>query len=317
MKVFLTGGSGFLGYHIAAVFLKEGWNVTGLVRRSSKTDHLRKLGVELHTGELLYGDGYRNAMANASVVVHCAGAIQALSYKEFHKVNALGAGEVARVASESGVRRFILISSLAARGPFGVPEGPVSDYGRSKLEGEREVVARAGGMEVVIVRPPVIFGQGDRGLHSVFWMAHKGWFPLYGDGQRRLSIVHGKDVARGVFLLASHKGDVPSGPYYPADPSNPTWLELAGLFEEALKRRLKKLRIPGQFFKIAAALSSGWGTLVRKAPLFSLDKEREMRQESWACSSKALTDLTGWTPEASLIERISETHRWYLDNGWL
>jgi len=317
MRLFLTGASGFLGYHVAALFVKEGWKVTALARASSDTRAIRELGVSVHEGDLLAGDTYLRAMLGFDVVVHCAGAIRALGLDEFLRVNGAAAGEVARTAAGAGVRRFIHISSIAARGPAGRDERPVSWYGESKLSGEQQVCRNSGSMAVAVVRPPVIFGPRDFGLLSAFRMAHRGWFPLYGDGRRKLSIVYGEDAARAILLLAARKGELPPGPFYPADSSNPTWLELAGLFEQAMDRRLRKPRIPTPLFKAAAACGTVAGKLTRKAPLFSLDKEREMSQVSWECSAKTLTQATGWKPEAPLAKRIAETYRWYWKNGWL
>lgn len=320
MRLFITGASGFVGHHIAARFRAEGWEVTALARPSSKVLALRELGVAVHVGDLLSGVSYARALEGSDLVVHCAGAIKARNLDEFMNVNARSAGEVTHVAAELGVPRLVLISSIAARGPMlpdKEPFAPVSMYGRSKREGERLVRANAGKMEVTVVRPPPVYGTRDHGMLDVFKFARSRFFPLFGLGEGRTAIVHGRDLAAAVLSLAVCGGKMPPGPFYPEDGSNLSWRDLAVAFEEALSRRIVKMPVPPFLFWAAAGIASAWGRAAGRPVLFSLDKVREMACPSWECSHRPLRHATGWQPKVQLVDGLRETFMWYVKAGWL
>jgi len=318
MKIFLTGATGFVGHHLAAAFRSASWDVTALVRGQSNVSGLSEMGVTLRQGELLSGDSYSDAMARCDLVIHCAGLIRAVTLDDYRQVNSEGAGAVAATAARVGVPRFILISSIAARGPLGrVESSPVSHYGLSKREGEKRVYENAGGMSVCVVRPPVIYGPRDTGMLSVFKAARLGLFPMYGRGQHRVAIVHIDDLVRAVYLLASRPGDFQTGPFYPEDGTNPSWVELAQAFSSALGRRIWRLPLPPFLFHGLSALSTGFSLLTRRPVLFSVDKVREMACPDWTASHKELNKAVGFRPLIPLVRGLGETARWYRREGWL
>lgn len=318
MRLFLTGASGFVGHHLAAAFRSAGWDVSALVRTRSSVSALRELGVELVQGDLLAGESFADALAGSDLVIHCAGLIRAVTVEEYRRVNVDGAGVVAATASRVGMPRFILISSIAARGPLGGSDpAPVSHYGTSKREGEKRVFEKAGGMSVCVIRPPVIYGPRDSGMLSVFKAARFGLFPMYGRGGHRLSIVHVDDLVRAIQLVAARPGDLPSGPFYPEDGTNPSWSELAQAFAAALGKKIRRIPLPPFLFYGLAGLATGWSLLVRRPVLFSLDKVREMSCPDWTASHKDLTRLVGYKPQIPLVRGLGETARWYRRQGWL
>jgi nucleoside-diphosphate-sugar epimerase len=320
-RLFITGASGFVGFHIAQTFIQQGWEVTALVRESSSVTPLQEIGVSLHRGDLLAAPTFQQAMEGADVVVHCAGLTKALSYQEFRTVNAQGAGQVARAASIVGVPRLILISSIAARGPGRLDvrdTAPISFYGKSKSEGEQRSFQEAGGTEVAVLRPPPVYGPGDRGMLDLFKFARRGFFPLWGRGNHRTAIVHVEDLAEATFALAARSGKMPSGPFYPEDGTNVSWGELAGAFAQAVRRRkITRLPLPGFVFQLLGLLATFWSMFTRRAALFSRDKVLEMAQPYWECSHRSLTRATGWKPRHQLVRGLAETYLWYRKNGWL
>jgi len=318
MKLFLTGASGFVGHHLAAAFRSARWDVTALVRGRSSVAALKELGVTLHEGEMLSGETYAKAVSGADLVVHCAGLIRAVTVDDYRRVNVDGAGEVAATASRVGVPRFILISSIAARGPLGRGEpAPVSHYGASKREGEKRVFENAGGMSVCVVRPPVIYGPRDTGMLSAFKAARMGLFPMFGRGDHRVAIVHVDDLVRSVYLLAARPGDFPTGPFYPEDGTNPSWADLALAFGTALGTRIRRIPLPRFLFWGVAGLATGWSLLVRRPVLFSIDKVREMACPDWTASHADLHRATGFKPLVPLVRGLGETSRWYRRQGWM
>jgi nucleoside-diphosphate-sugar epimerase len=145
-KLLITGATGFLGSHLAELACRDGLEVRALVRRTSRVDFLRRLGLELCEGSLEDAASLQRALQDCSAVVHCAGAIKARNAAEFEAVNTGGTRRLLEAAASVGtVRRFVLVSSLAAHGPsdsplprpVDAPGQPVSGYGRSKLAAER------------------------------------------------------------------------------------------------------------------------------------------------------------------------------------
>ena len=132
--VAVTGATGFVGGHLLDQLLADGHRVRVLVRDRSKFKH-ESDRLEIIEGDLDNQAALTALTGGAGAVVHCAGAIAALDRDGFFNVNQTGAENVARAAADAGVKRFVLVSSLAAREP------QLSSYGASKLAGEKSVAA--------------------------------------------------------------------------------------------------------------------------------------------------------------------------------
>ena len=148
-KVLVTGGNGFLGSHLVEALIRRGYRVRCLVRRTSDLRWIQGLRVEYVHGNLADLTSLSRAVQGVDYVYHSAGVIKALKPETYYRVNRDGTRNLLQVCSDSreNFKKFIYVSSLAAVGPS--PNGrplreescprPVSDYGRSKLEGEEEV----------------------------------------------------------------------------------------------------------------------------------------------------------------------------------
>ena len=150
-EVLVSGGSGFIGWHVAQALLARGDRVTCLVRKRSQVGRLQALGVRLVYGDILEPESLRHAVAGSQIVYHVAGCIAALHAAEYYRINAEGVHNVAQAcAAQPSPPVLVWVSSLAAAGPAidGRPrtedDPPVqlSHYGRSKR------AARIGGGEV-------------------------------------------------------------------------------------------------------------------------------------------------------------------------
>jgi nucleoside-diphosphate-sugar epimerase len=166
-RVLVTGATGFVGSHIAEAFVEAGYEVRVGARASSNERWISSLDTERVPLDL---DGsaedLSRAVHNVDVVVHAAGITRARRPGDYYSVNAGGTRSVATAALRAGVRRLVLISSLAARGPDG-RDHPDSDYGRSKLEAESHLRALSGRMEAVVLRPAAVYGPRDTDLLPV------------------------------------------------------------------------------------------------------------------------------------------------------
>jgi len=344
----VTGATGFLGSHIAAACHAAGFRVRYTARPTSDSRALAGLPAErvtLDFAECGTREGEANlaaAVRGAAVVVHAAGITRARVARDFERINAEGTGRLACAAAEEGVRRFVFISSLAARGPDGrhadvpaasVPnrdaDAPVSPYGRSKLEAERRLLAaaaaagahaqqRAGGeadprMRVAILRPAGIYGPRDRELLPLFRLAVRGWMLAPPGG--RLQPIYVTDVAAAAVRAAI--GGAGPGPYALAESGRYTWANVAAALEEVLGRTIRRVELPGRMFEWAAAVSEWAARLGGRAPFLDRRRARDLTAFSWTCDPTAAETALGWRAEVTLVEGLRKTAAWYREAGWL
>jgi NADH dehydrogenase len=152
MKIFLTGGTGFVGRHMLKRLLDEGHSARALVRDPGKAGELAQSGVELVPGDVVSGTGLE-AMQGCEAVIHLVGIIAKKGTNTFERVHHLGTRKVVEAAQRAGIRRFVQMSALGVRA-----EG-VATYQTTKWQGEEEI--RNSGIPYCILRPSLIFGPGD------------------------------------------------------------------------------------------------------------------------------------------------------------
>ncbi len=327
MRILLTGGSGFIGSYVAAQLADGGHEVRALVRTSSDTRRLEQVpGLELATGALDDRGSLRAAVTGCDAVVHLAGLVKARSRSEFFTVNAEGTANVleAAVAARSE-GRFVHVSSLAAIGPSpdgspvheGTPPHPVTAYGRSKLAGEQVVLDAAGRIPVTVIRPPVVYGPGDRETLSFFKAVQRRTLPMLGDGRNTLSVLYAADCAAAI--VAATLSDGPSGrAYFVEDGRVQVWREALHDIETALGRRARlRTGVPPWTLRLAAAASQTWGAITGTPRMLTLDKVHELEQRHWVCSGEVARRELGWEPRVPWHEGVELAAAWYRREGWL
>ena len=288
MTILVTGGSGFLGSHIIEQLSQSGRGVRALVRRSSDTKFLRTLSnVELFAGAIDDRDSLKRAVEGVDAVVHSAGLVKARSLDEFMRVNALGTEYLleACLPHKESLKRFVLISSIAAGGPsdaYGNPvpldatPRPVTDYGRSKLAAERAALAKKDQLKVTIIRPPAIYGPRDREILAFFKSIKLGVLPLLGSPQSKLSMTFGPDCASA--CIRAIDADVPSGGIFAVDDGAVhTMAELISEAESAVgKRAFLRIPLPRRVVEGAAFMSEAYGSVTNRAVMLTRDKCNEL-----------------------------------------
>ncbi len=318
-RIFITGATGFLGSHLAAGLTAAGHAVLASVRRRSDTRWIDPLPLE--TVELdLAGSPHAGgsgpevaALQGVDAVVHCAGLTRARDEAEFQRVNADGTERLVRAAVEAGVRRFVLISSLAARGPDGAG-GPVSPYGRSKREGERRLEAQAGRIDAAILRPGGIYGPRDADLLPLFRLARRGWVPIPASAAP-LQPVYVSDVVSAT-LAALETPDLAT-PLPVAGAERRTWPALAGSLSRAVERAGRVVRVPPAAFWAVGLVSEVASRITGDAPAMDRRRARDLAHYSWTCEIGGTREALGWNPEVGIDEGLALTASWYRELGWL
>lgn len=327
MKVLLTGGSGFLGSHVAQLLSDSGHDVRALVRKTSDTRFLRSLPrVELAEGSVDDRASCMAACNGVDAVIHSAGLVKARSKAEFELTNVIGTQNVldAAIEHKSSVKRFVFISSLAARAPS--PDGkplpadaqpaPVTTYGRSKLEAERRALAAKDHLHVTVVRPTAIYGPRDREMLQLFQYAKMRVLPFIGDPAGKLTLIYGEDCARAVFLALT--ADIPSGRAYDLDDGVVYDRRgLTGGLERAVgKKALVSFPIPDFVVKTVGAATDVYGRVANRAVMVTSEKVTELLQQWVGDSSAARTEL-GFEPKVFWDDGARKTADWYIANHWL
>jgi len=323
VNVFVTGGTGFVGAHLVNALRARGDTVTALVRRPALVGQLGwGPEVRLVRGDLDDEAALREGSAGADVVYHVAGKIAARNVAEFMATNRDGTANVLEAARDAGARRVLFVSSLAVGGPTtpghpideNRPPMPVTDYGRSKLAAEDLV--RAMPLAWTIVRPPVVYGEWDRGTLKIFQLARRGVVPVFGDGSQELSVIHAEDLARSLIAAATSPAAV-GRVYFAAHPTTTTSRELVLAAGRAFGRTPRIVPVPPL---VARGVLWAVGTLAHiagRATLLSADKGNEYLAPAWTCRSDALTRDTGWRAEIELETGLRRAANWYREVGWL
>jgi len=322
MTLFLTGGTGFVGSHVARAFLASGWRVRALVRRPDRAGLLPR-GAELITGDLCDGATYRHQLEGCAAVIHCAATTRARSPLEFHRIN-VGGTETVAAAAAAGCpgAMFVHVSSQAAAGPCqdGTPvresdlPKPVSWYGRSKLESEATLARHHPGPWCVI-RPSVVYGAGDAGLLPMFAVIARGVAPVPGGGRRRVQLLAAEDLAQ-VLFAAAQRPDLHGRRGFAAGDT----VSMADLVHELAGLRTPRARtvpFPDLAIRALGWLGSVRGALGRAPRPFNHDKAREMLQTDWLCDGEPLLRDLRVTAATRWREGLRRTCRWYVEAGWL
>jgi len=320
-RVLVTGASGFVGSHVAETLASVGWRVRCLVRPTSSRRWLTRADYEFAQADVNDLHGIPEALEGMDAVVHCAALTNALHPDEYFQVNAEGTLRLWMAAESCKVKRFLLISSVAAIGPGngGEPRDettrphPVSAYGKSKLAAERVVLETGGPVEPVVVRPPTVYGPRDSDLLKLFGLAARGWFPLA--GPRRLSLVHALDLAEGV-RLALEKGE-PRSVYAFSDGEVHSLEEFGSAIGHALGKPVRFFSVPNWSLWIGAVLGELTESMIRRPAALNLERVRQFVQSDWTESDAAARRELGYESRYDLIRGMEDTTRWYRSVGWI
>jgi dihydroflavonol-4-reductase len=327
MRIFLTGATGFVGYHVARALGDEGADLRLLIRRSSNPKNLEGLQGETFVGDLAHPETLRPALDGIDAVVHVAADYRLWipDPDAMYRANVDGTRELLRLAREAGVRRFVYTSSVATMRFF--TDGAVSDeetpvsladmvghYKRSKFLAEREAIKAAdSGQQVMILNPTTPIGPHDvkptpTGRIFVDFLKRK--FPAYVD--TGLNLVDVGEVARA-HVLALTRGA--PGRRYILGGENLT-------LKQILDRMSALTGIPSPAVKIPFAVAAAYaffeewitGRIRGKEPRATLEEVRMGRKKMFASSARAEREL-GFrvvTVEPAMRAAIE----WFRANGY-
>lgn len=271
-SIALTGATGFLGRAVVSQLLNQGVSLRALTRRPQSQSTVNWI-----VGDLNAIPALEKLCLNSDTIIHIAGLTKARSLKQFLHVNEQGTANLVKAAREAGVKRFILISSIAAREPH------LSNYARSKRAGEDIAAKHCGSMELLVIRPPAILGPGDEATKPMLDILKKGYLPAPSGSAGRdgkMAFVYVEDVAR--YIVSSIETDISKPIITPyGAPPYAGWQGLADAASHALGRPVKLIRIPPSFLKIAAIIAQTANGLIFRSGFFNSGKVRELLHTDW------------------------------------
>jgi NADH dehydrogenase len=257
LRILVTGATGFLGGHLGREIRRRGLPFVAFARSRERARELQGHGVEVRFGELSDLEACRAAVRGIDVVVHLAAAADVSDPATNRRVNLEGLGHLLLACGESGVERFVFVSSTCA--------GRIrrDAYGETKLQGERLV--RGAGLPFVILRPTMIYGPGSQEFETfVRVIRHSPVVPLIGSGRNRVQPVFVGDAV-GVLLDLAESDVVLGRTYDLAGASSVTFDALVRLVASTLGvRRRLLLHVPSPPVLAAARLL---GALFTHVPL--------------------------------------------------
>ncbi|HET7834029.1 MAG TPA: SDR family oxidoreductase [Gallionella sp.] len=308
----VTGASGFVGRHLCGEIIKRGWQAKAALRTQ---DLLQNTCDSVIVGQIDGQTDWNEALRDIDVVVHLAARVHVMRddaidpLSEFRRTNVAGTAHLARCAAVAGVKRLLYVSSIKVNGEStsddakfteaGVPS-PQDAYGISKMEAEQALhgIAHETGMEVVIVRPPLVYGAGVKGNFAQLLKVLAKGIPLPLASVHNLrSMIYVDNLVDALIICATNH--IAAGQTYlvsdDEDISTPDLLRQLGAMM-GFPARL--FHCPASFLKLAGRLTGKSDQIERLSGSLQID------------SSKIRRELD-WTPPYSLRQGLRATAEWY------
>lgn len=313
MMVFVTGTTGFIGLELCSKMLQRGWVVKGALRKESARGIL-PLGVEgVNLGSIEDGNFRPRDFEGVDAVIHLAGRTHVLNDKSddqltaFRKVNVLGTESLARAAAKAGVRRFIFVSSVKVNGngaarPYteNDPPAPEDAYGISKYEAEESLssISMETGIEIVILRPPLVYGPGVKANFKDFIRMVSSGLPIplkSIDNQR--SFIYLDNLCDAIICCVTHPFAA-GKTFLVSDGQDISTPDLIRMISSAMNKK-------PFLFSLHVNILKGLCKIAGKS------EELGKITGSLFVDSSKIRDLLGWNPPFTLEEGIKETVKQY------
>jgi dihydroflavonol-4-reductase len=326
MNIFVTGATGFIGSFLCESLVGAGHQVTCLVRKQSNLRWIADLDIQCFYGSLQDKNSLIRGMEDCEMVYHVAGLTKARTAAEYFQANLQGTKNIidAALVHKKNIKRFVLVSSQTAVGPSPTimpidetfPANPLTDYGKSKRAAEEYALSLIDTLPITILRPPAVYGPRDTDILEFFRTVKFGIIPQLGGSEKYLSLIHVKDLVRGIIIAANYQkaaGQI----YFITSPEPYAWEEIARITLKTLQKKGIRLAVPLGLIKGVALLSEGIASLTKKPALVNKQKVIDMEQDFWTCSPEKAKKELGFECQIGLENGIRETLIWYKEQKWL
>jgi nucleoside-diphosphate-sugar epimerase len=327
MKVLVTGGTGFTGSHLTCRLLQRGHDVVVIDNQPGMFfDELKQMGADIHIGSVTDRDLARKCVKGCEVVHHVAAMFRKVNLpkKVYWDVNVEGTRVMLEESLRAGVSSFVNCSTCGVHGDVKTPPAsenspiaPEDYYQYTKYEGERIIPEYLGkGMKIVSIRPTAIYGPGDPERFLMLYRRIKsGRFLMFGNGKAHYHPVYVDNLVDG-FELADAASNDDGQAYLIADERSSSIEDLVTAIGKSMDVPVTVQHLPFWPLWTTALLCEGiYKPLPMEPPLFRrrVDWFRQNRSFSIAKARKEL----GYSPKVGLAQGLSNTARWYQEQGYL
>ncbi len=324
-KILVIGGTGFIGSHLTEKLKNQGYQMAVLVRENSQIDFLKDLGVQLKKGDILNLESLQTALKDIDTVF-CAVNLKPdnKSIEEYEKeimlLHVQGTKNILAACRYNNVKRLIYFSSVAA---MGYKKGlsfyneksqfnPVDTYGLAKLEAEKILNAaiKNKDMDVIILRPPGVFGERNLGaLRKIAFWVKKGMVPVIGSGENKQSLIYvGNVVSQAVFLAERIEA---YGKTYITSENHPYSVnQLINAVSKGMKKKAIKIHIPLWMVMLGLNGLIFLGKLILKREFINAESIIAISSERIFDSARLFKEL-GYKQEYCLDTAVERTIRWH------
>lgn len=327
MRCLVTGSNGFVGSWLVKALVAEGHDVHAMCRKTSGRALLEGVDCTVVFGDMTDSESLGALLPEVEVVFHCAAALGAPNQEAFDAINAGGVANLVDAirSSHPGLKRVVLISSIAAGGPSAPSRPrteadqaePISQYGRSKYKGEEEIWNLSDtSVEITIVRPPIVYGPGSWGLVPLF-KAVKGRVMVEAGGpDRPLSYVYVEDLVQGI-VLAGMRPEAAGEVFNIIGPEDGTFLDFQRVLARQMNLRAFALRPAPFLMKFIGVSADIFQKLSGQTHAFGSDKVTEALAASWAVSGEKAKEMLGYEGSTEFEVGLKKTLEDFEKRDWL
>jgi dihydroflavonol-4-reductase len=326
MKILVTGATGFIGSHLVERLSREGHETICLSKEPMYARILESLGCRVVLGDLTNGVHLERLLEDANIVYHLAGVTRARRSRDYYEGNVLGTRNLVDGCLRYGstLSRLVFVSSLTASGPSpdgrplleDVPFHPVSEYGRSKMLAELEVMRLGDHLPWTIVRPAAVYGPREKDMYDYIRIIRRGIEPLIGLKDKLLSLIYVDDLVDGI-VRAGESAQAAGRVYFLGSEEPYSYHEIGVAIAHVLNCHPFCLRLPHCLVYALGACATAVGALTGKQVFFNVQKARESVQRAWVCSVERARRELGFHQRVGLEEGMYRTCQWYTRFGWL
>lgn len=302
--VAVTGATGFIGKALVSALPACGWAVRALSRSSSKRHGFNGLPIQWVEGSLEDAGSLQRLLTDVDAVIHCAGAVRGITSAQFDQVNEAGVKRIVEAAlSQETPPRLIALSSLAAREPS------LSHYAASKRKGEEVLLAVQDELNWLALRPPAVYGPGERELLPLFQLMARGLALVPGGREARFSLLYIDDLVQAI-IRGLETDPCPSGIFELDDGqlAGYSWDDVAEVFVSIRGKRVMRWPVPALLLQVMAVANQLTARLGGYAPMLTPGKVRELRHLDWVCHhAESWRHVSEWSPRITLVEGLKRT----------
>lgn len=326
MRALITGATGFIGSHLAEELNKKGYSLRCITRKTSSLNWIKSLQIECIVGD--YDDPMllQKAVTDVDYIYHSAGVTKAKTKAEYFKGNHLVTRNLltAAMTFNPNLKRFVQISSQAAVGPSingkpideQTPFHPITTYGVSKMEAEKECLKLTSNLPITIVRPPAVYGPRDKDIFEFFNTMNKGLQPMIGFKKTYVSMIHVKDLVNGIILAGENKKAI-GQTYFISSEQFYHWKQIGDLTASIMNKKVVQINVPRFVVYTIAFFSEAASIFSSKPALLNIEKAKDITQDYWTCSAEKAKRELGYRESLTLEDGIRDTVKWYRNNNWL